>query len=505
MGDDAVVETKFWAGLWRSILMSCVGKTMFPYCLWIRALNLGNLHSLLEDLARDRFRVGDIDINYRALREGFFSPPLKDFYVTRKRGRALMDIDQIVIKTGDAVTSFIKKAAEDEGKTVMLNSLEGYHLPTVQLQDWVSRLSHLSSLTVRDGSVLTKNVSRQIRASCPFFKELVCHYCLGDDVDNELAGFINELGPNTLQSFTVMSLNALGEHTFTALTRHSESLKLLSFYVELPGITALHFLSGCYNLREITIEASGMAVREMKWERDFKEQFQQVTSWLSGCHSLTNLDLAYVPDTPSILARILKAPEIRLLSLSVKLVRSDVQVYSALGQQTDLESLVIRSEDEATGIGGLGIGAHEFLINSICGCPKLRKLDLMNEPLAMPDILRIVDSLPLLDDFAFDGDLIDDGYLLPLARLRFLKTLNINALSTFTFSGILQFISDMRYDEAGSHGGIRVYIMRQFGENKLTDREEKTLSDEMMRRFGGRFEITYDADPDELHESDFSD
>lgn len=504
-GDTDVVETKFWACLWRSILMSCVGQSSFPYCLWIRALNLGNLHSLLEDLARDRFRVGDIDVNYKVLRQWFFSTPLRDFYITRKRARTVMDLDQIVIKAGDAVTSFIKQAAEDENKTVMLSSLEGYHLPTTCLQDWVSRLSHLSSLTVRDGSVLTADVARMIRANCPLFKEVVCHYCIGTDVDQDLAGFISGLVPNTLESFTIMSVNAIGEQTFRAMTSHSVSLRVLRFCVELPGLTALHFLSGCSNLKEITIEASGITARGFHWERELKDEFQQVVSWLAGCLSLTSLDLVFVPNASSILHRILRVPEIRLVSLDVKLVHASEHFYSSLGQQTDLESLVIRSDDELVDLVEPASRRHQNFIDSICSCTRLRKLDLMNELLSKDDILRIVESLPLLDDLAFDGDFIGNDFLLPLAGLRLLKTLNINALSYFTFTGILKFISDLRFDEKASHDGLRIYIMRQFGDHKLSDAEERMLTDEVARRFKGRFEITYEGDPDELHESDFSD
>jgi hypothetical protein len=487
--------------------MSCFGKTMFPYCLWIRALNLGNLHSLLEDLAQDRFRVRDIDINYKMLKRSFFSPPLTDLYITRKRGRALMDINQIVINAGDVVTSFIKKAAEDDDKTVMLTGLEGYHLCTTHLQDWVSRLSHLSSLTVRDGSVLTADVSRIIRANCPLFKEVVCHYCTGDRADEDLAGFICGLAPNTLQSFTIMSANDIGEQTFRALPDHSESLRVLGICVGMSGLTALHFLNGCSNLREVSIEVSGGAAREFKWESERKEEFQQVTSWLAGCHFLTSLELSYVPDTPLILNRILRIPEIRLVSLGVRVLRGSLDFYSAVGRQPDLESLVIRSDEDLTGQGELGPSSHSVavLIDAICYCTKLQKLDLMNELMSSNNIVRIVESLPRLEDFAFDGDFVDNELLLPLARLRALKTLNINALSCFTFAGILQFISDMRYDEGSNHEGLRIYIMRQFAENKLSDHEERTLTDEVARRFRGKFEITYDADPDDLHESDFSD
>jgi len=38
-----------WSLLWRSIILSSLDKTVFPYCRYIRALNLRDLRYLLED------------------------------------------------------------------------------------------------------------------------------------------------------------------------------------------------------------------------------------------------------------------------------------------------------------------------------------------------------------------------------------------------------------------------------------------------------------------------
>jgi len=37
-----------WSLLWRSIILSCMGKTLFPYCRYIRELNLSDLEALFE-------------------------------------------------------------------------------------------------------------------------------------------------------------------------------------------------------------------------------------------------------------------------------------------------------------------------------------------------------------------------------------------------------------------------------------------------------------------------
>ena len=38
-----------WANLWRSVVLSSLGRTAYPYCRYIRALDLRDLKMLLED------------------------------------------------------------------------------------------------------------------------------------------------------------------------------------------------------------------------------------------------------------------------------------------------------------------------------------------------------------------------------------------------------------------------------------------------------------------------
>ncbi len=146
--------------LWRSIIASSLGKTLFPYCCWIKALKLGNLFSQLEDLARGN----------PGLKAQFFSPPL-DKLQMRGKGRAL-NLEAIIVEVANLVTDCIRTSANQEDKRVGLTSLEGLYLPTANLPKWVSSLSSLTSLSVRDGSVLNSDVACALRANCPAFREV---------------------------------------------------------------------------------------------------------------------------------------------------------------------------------------------------------------------------------------------------------------------------------------------------------------------------------------------
>lgn len=41
---------KSWVGVWRTIIRSSLNKTMYPYCNYLRNLNLGELEEILKDL-----------------------------------------------------------------------------------------------------------------------------------------------------------------------------------------------------------------------------------------------------------------------------------------------------------------------------------------------------------------------------------------------------------------------------------------------------------------------
>lgn len=165
--------------LWRSIISSSLGKTLFPYCLWIKTLRLGNLHSLLDDFGREG-RVESV----RRLRARFFDPPLQDFDIrdgtassitTRGRGRPgnrRLDLDAVVVQVGERIIDCIKTAADQQDKAAGLLSLEGPTLPTESLTGWVTRLSRLTSLRVYDGSVLDSDLARAIRENCPAFNDV---------------------------------------------------------------------------------------------------------------------------------------------------------------------------------------------------------------------------------------------------------------------------------------------------------------------------------------------
>lgn len=470
---------------------------MYPYCLWIKSLSLGNLYSLLEDLARDP---------YKDIRTWFFSGPLVRFHIVSggtRRNRPRMDLDHIIFAVADQITDFIKNAATEQDKTVGLTSLEGYHLPSARLPGWVSKLSLLTSLTVRDGSVLNSDVSEAIRKNCLHFKELVCHYCNAPDVDEDMSGFLAGLAPNTLEHFTIMSANRAGPTTFEALSGHASSLEELSLFVEDLAVAELPLLSNCTNLVDLTLDVNAVAIADSRWADTHKQEVREITSWLQRCTSLKTLSVLNLPGTVSILAEVLRAPSIRLtdLEITMRATQEDASAFSsALASQTGLKSFIWRCSDG-------WFGGSEF-IHAICQSTKLRKLDLVTQMLKVGDLHKVVNTLNDLEEFSFDIDSdepIGDECVYALATMHRLKTLNINATTAFSYEGLLALFEKLGADTLGSHQGLSIHVMRQAGTEKFSQAQMRKFNNIVEKQFGGKLEITYDRDPGELSESDFSD
>ncbi|KAB5570160.1 hypothetical protein GE09DRAFT_697781 [Coniochaeta sp. 2T2.1] len=503
-GDMAVLDVRKWAVLWRSILASSLRGTLYPYCLWIKSLSLGNLFSLLEDLARDA---------YKDIRALFFSAPLERFHIREPTGnnvatrsrRAWLAIEPIIFEATDHLTEFIKSAAKEADKTVGLTSLEGLHMPAARLLGWVSRLSLLTRLAVRDGSVLNSDVAVAIRENCPLFRELMCHYCYGDDVDEDLSGFLRGLVPNSLASFTIMSQNRAGTSTFMALGEHSSSLQELALYAEDFAAAELPLLGNCTNLVDVTLDVN--PILSPDWANNHRQEVRSIASWLKGCASLKTLSVTNLPGTLPILAEVLQVPSIKLTDLEISVIfsvhsREETIAFSkALATQTDLTSFGFRSRDGAFG------GSSDF-VQALCHCTKLRKLDLTTQMLNVDDFNKLANAMQDVEWLGFDIDSeepIGDEYTFVLAAMHQLKVLNVNATTAFTYQGLLRWFDTFSNHPPRSHQGISIHIMRQVGTQKFSPTQLRKLNDKLAKQFGGKIDVTLDADPDELNESDFSD
>ncbi|KAL2181513.1 uncharacterized protein P884DRAFT_281739 [Thermothelomyces heterothallicus CBS 202.75] len=369
--DPHVLDIERFIGLWRSIITSSLGKTLFPYCCWIKVLRLGTLDSQLEDLAHDT----------SGLRDLFFSPPLESLQI-RRCSDGVLDIRAIILEL------------------VGLTALEGYHLLAANLRTLVLGLSSLTSLFIRDGYVHISDVARAIRANCPAFRELECFYCYGTKVDEELGSFLRNLEPNTLaMSFVILNKNEVARETFRALCVHSQSLKNLELLsLDLPAFQSLDELRHCLSLESLKLGPTPEA-STYPWHIE----------WFT-----------MVPLATTLLAQVPKSAAVHLESLKIETMVFDIEFCSSLAHQQQLQHLTLRIWDE--NLLDADDRRRAMFAAAIARCCNLRELD-TNELFSLGDLDRICSSLPLLETMAVTGAFVDDKFLLRISRLSKLKRL----------------------------------------------------------------------------------
>jgi hypothetical protein len=298
-------------------------------------------------------------------------------------------------------------------------------------------------------------------------------------------------------------MNDLGSETFKSLCEHSRSLKRLGlFSLERIALQSLNQLQPCLSLESLKLE-SAWSARHYPWQTECKEVFQDVKQWLQKCSHLEELAFTEIPASTTILAEVLRSPDIHLVGLNIKTADLDKDFCASLPkQQQQLRYLAVKIPDEE--LLEASDERHVMLANAIACCHELRELD-TNELFTYEEVENICDSLPLLDDIVLNGDLIDDVFLGPLMRLSKLKALSIYGPSVFSPDVLLDFIDHFGADPNGEHEGLQVYITSQNYDKKFTPEQEARIATALWDQFRGRFDINYRQDPDELHESDFSD
>ncbi|KAI3320391.1 hypothetical protein HD806DRAFT_506208 [Xylariaceae sp. AK1471] len=502
---DPFIEGKLQtAQLWRSIILSSLGATFYPYCAYIRSLSLGGLVEFLEDIRL-----------HSVIRDFFFGGLMQDFLVMQGSNESIkatrfkyqlgpIDRRRITIECADCITKYIKGLADNNGTAVALTHLEASSFPRDILPTWIGRLGTLRSLQLQDGSVLGVEAARAIAESCPNFAELVCFHCSSGTAAEDLAAFFLALHPNSLQRFEVLSFNDLGEATLAALNTHSESLRVLHLRSLLPSaVNKLDLLSGCTALESLLIEYG--RIDTTVFDTFGPAEITKVAAWISSCKALRELNFNHFGDVLPILRYVLQAPEIRLEQLVIQDYPSASEeitkaTWGALGQQDRLQFLTIALQDSS--LDGLVLEQHPELTDSICQLSNLTTLNLMQTYVSFTEIRRIAIALPHLEELSFGGDLVDDSILGYLSALSRLVSLSINAITAFKFANIQAFAQ--RLDPVGN-SGITVDLLNQWYEAKLTEEEETWLNEYYAEKLNGRIAISYPNDPDDFHEGDFSD
>ncbi|KAK9781602.1 hypothetical protein SCAR479_01473 [Seiridium cardinale] len=488
------------ARLWKSILLSSIGQTAYPYCTYVQSLSLGNYGSLLEDIWNNKaaYLLEPQD----ELKQFLVFRGNQKFKKTRNHVMPVFDFQQSMIEAGEAISAYVKQVADQTETSVALVHLEASMIPADILPIWLARLPSLQSLQLQDGSALTAEAASAIAKWCPKFSEFRCFLCQGSGVDENVASFLQNLRPNTLQCFEVISYNDIGEQTLTALNAHAESLQTLTLG-SLPGdvMSSLNALPACTALESISLESQRHNPCDLAGN---EKVLKEIVAWIGGCKNLRSLTLTNIRDSLLITKDVLNSPDVHLHTLDLQGFSShgeevDAAAWTALARQDSLEDLTIG------GLDGMpdALIVHETpaLNESICQLGGLRVLDLRRASVRAIELRRMIMALPRLTSLGFGGDWIDDQILESIGTLQHLKTLLVNALSIFTFDALKSFAERLDFER---QRGIVVEINNQLGNYKFNAHQEAWFFEHFTTKLEGRMDIGVFKDPDEAHESDFS-
>lgn len=347
-------------------------------------------------------------------------------------------------------------------------------------------------MTLWDGSVLNSSVAEAIAINCHNFDDLTFYACVAD-VDNDLAGFFRGLRAQTLRSFAAISAGSVGPQSLLSLNHHARSLKKLKLDgLKLDAIKNLSYLQGCDRLESLEISDADGLVNLETTENDV---YLEVIAWLSKCNNLRELLLRNLVSGPAILTQVCLSNNIRLSKLEVVgyPMIGNGQFHKALSHQTTLESLELRADPEGSFRDDI-----EDLIVSISGLRRLKYLNLLStsDYFRTQEILALVSSLNNLEELWFSGYDVTDDIWHGMAALQHLRALNIHAVTSFSFDGILAYISTLQ----DTNRGMLLSILAQSPESGLTDLEEATVRQRIAAQVNGRFEYTLfreiDSDPE---------
>ncbi|OCK96253.1 uncharacterized protein K441DRAFT_657639 [Cenococcum geophilum 1.58] len=481
-GDDEAIpiatqELVFqkWSILWRSIIASSLDATLFPYCRYIKTLDLRDLSYLLED---DKLK-GKIAKN-------FFTGELSRFHITmdtpaRKSGRRMvrLNVTSIIDAIGEVVTQH----------TPMLEQISGQLLSHALIR-WAPRLPRLHSLELRDGKALENElVYASIHTNCPQFDALSIYSWYGDDRDHKLSEFVGGIRAQSLKYMETISDAGIGAETFLALNSHSESLKELRLCLRTEALPHLSLLKGCTALETLKLEDSDKRTDLEKTQNDV---FLEVIAWLRECTNLRNISITNFLSASSIILPLLLEDNIHIQRLEVDsyLVKDNGAFHQALThQRSSLRALDLKGDGD-----DIFRDDVEIFVDALKTLTELRELKLRGVSDLMRDeqFIPIVENLKLLEDLYISGLEVTDALLEKVAELKYLRIVTFYVISKFTVYGFLDFVSKLG---PGNQGIVLSVEMAE--QNWLLSEEKLDLVRETLAaKVGGRLEYTPFRDPD---------
>ena len=468
-----------WAGLWRSLTISSIGKTFYPYSQYIRALNLQDLAELLQDgmfrtKISDQFFLGDLEhlkVDRLGRTENRMSGKVgKEQEEQRKMYR--LDIPAVLSNIGEVITA----------KAPMLEELRGHTVTYQALQTWVPKLPRLRHLVLWEGAAV-RGLGEHIRENCPCFTTLKFWRWQDPDADATLATFFNDIRPQSLESLGIHSGSNIASLSFQALSKHCETLTDLTLKsLSAEAMQSLSLLKECRKLTTLSLAESISSTTDL--EHRHNDIFLEVVEWLRGCTNLRSVQLSHFYSGPALLEPVLreKTVHIQELELDGYVMTPAKSFHRALAQHTSLRSLCLKGEGDDYGLEG-----YNILVDSLCQLENLTDLRLKDIADYFTDehVCKLARYLPKLEVLVTGGWGITDEVFKELRLLSSLKMLQFNAITKFTAQGLMEFVLAL----GPGNMGFALSVLMSDMEHDLEPHERQLVIETLETQVKGRFEF----------------
>lgn len=304
------------------------------------------------------------------------------------------------------------------------------------------------------------------------------------DADRHFATFLNDLSPNSLESFEIISTSQIGLESFLALNCHRESLSELKLVgTKAEAISAISMLKGCTTVTSLSLAESGAATQDL--EKLHNDSFLEIIAWLCECKGLHTISMTKMLSATGLLTPVLLENSIKLTKLELEgyMMSESGDFHRALASQTSLHSLWLKGESSE-------IGADlDILVESLSNLENLTDLRLreISDYFRDNHICKLARSLPKLETWWTSGLGITDFIWSDVASLRDLRDLNLSAVTRFTAQGILNFIFNL----GPGNRGLALNVNMGDMDFELSDEDQSMLREAMVAQVGGKFDFMY--------------
>lgn len=455
-------------GMWKAIVLSSICKTLFPYSKYIRTLRLQDLEDLLD-------RLGDPKL--RGMSASFFRDELREVEVKRevkiqKKNYLVVDAIQTSNRLADLITK----------ETPMLEELSG-NIYRSTLSKAIPRLPKLQHLTIYGGEAL-EATGNLMNVHCPFFKSLKFYGWQNAEADQQFATFLNELRPNTLESFEIISSSQIGAESFLALNCHRETLSELKLVgIKADAIQAISMLKGCTNLTSLSLAENGIATQDL--EKRHNDIFLEIIAWLRECKTLQTISMTKMLSATGLLTPVLLENSINLTKLELEgyLMSESGDFHRALAAQTSLQALWLKGESSDLGTD------VDILVDSLSKLENLVDLRLreISDYFLDNHLVKLAQCLKKLETWWTSGYGITDAVWSGFASLHELKDLNLSAVTRFTADGIMGFVLGL----GTGNSGLVLNVAMGDEDFQLSEDEQLLIRETISSQVGGRFDFMY--------------